>query len=212
MKKIKKIATIFGISLSIILLTAIIPSYSSSYDIPSWVKGVANFWVEGNISDNEFGEAITFLIEQEILRVEMPNTADNSELQNKINQLESDKARLQNEITQLKGKNSQLQNELDTIQKSSSSNIKSESGFSNMSCNQDSYGFVTMTGKFTNGKTPYSSIYFKLAIIGSDGTVLATGIGTLSNVGAFQTKIFDATADYSGSFASCEIEIDSAFQ
>jgi len=212
MKKIKKIATIFGISLSIILLTVIIPSYSSSYDIPSWVKGVANFWVEGNISDDEFGEAITFLIEQDILRVEMPNTADNSELQNKINQLESEKARLQNEITQLKGKNSQLQNELDTIQKSSSSNIKSEQGFSNVSCKKGSYGFVTMTGKFTNGETPYSSIYFKLAIIGSDGTVLATGIGTLSDVGAFQTKIFDARAQHSGPFESCEIEISNAFE
>jgi len=115
MKKIKKIATIFGISLSIILLTVIIPSYSSSYDIPSWVKGVANFWVEGNISDDEFGEAITFLIEQEILRVEMPNTADNSELQNEIASLEEEILQLQNDKSQLEEKILQLQEEISLL-------------------------------------------------------------------------------------------------
>jgi len=211
MKKIKKIATIFGISLSIILLTVIIPSYSSSYDIPSWVKGVANFWVEGNISDNEFGEAITFLIEQEILRVEMPNTADNSELQNKINQLESEKARLQNEITQLKGKNSQLQNELNSIQKSSSSNIKSEQGFSAMVCKNGAAGFVQLTGKYTNGDRAYSFVTISFAILGNSGEILDTGIAIIQDIGPHQTKIFTGLSSYSGSFKSCEVQIDSAY-
>jgi len=31
-------------------------------EIPPWVKGVANFWVQGNITDGEFLEAIEFLI------------------------------------------------------------------------------------------------------------------------------------------------------
>ena len=61
----------------------------SQYDIPSWVKEVANFWAEGNISDDEFGEALSFLIDNEIIKVP------------KIQEL-------QNEITQLKAENSEL--------------------------------------------------------------------------------------------------------
>ena len=63
------------------------------YDIPSWVKGVANFWAEGNISDSEFGEALSFLIANEIIKVP------------KIQEL-------QNEITQLKAENSELRAKL----------------------------------------------------------------------------------------------------
>ena len=63
------------------------------YDIPSWVKGVANFWAEGNISDSEFGEALSFLIDNEIIKVP------------KIQEL-------QNEITQLKAENSELRTKL----------------------------------------------------------------------------------------------------
>lgn len=63
------------------------------YDIPSWVKGVANFWAEGNISDSEFGEALSFLIDNEIIKVP------------KIQEL-------QNEITQLKAENSELRAKL----------------------------------------------------------------------------------------------------
>ena len=49
----------------------LIPVYAqeSTSEIPAWVKGVANFWVEGNISDQEFGEAISFLIEQNKRRI-----------------------------------------------------------------------------------------------------------------------------------------------
>lgn len=117
----KKLPIILGVTVTVILIVSIIPSYSSSYDIPSWVKGVANFWVQGNISDDEFGEAITFLIEQGILKVEMVNMAQNSELENKVNQLESENARLQTENNYLKNQNSKLQIELNTIQQSSQS-------------------------------------------------------------------------------------------
>ena len=50
----------------------LVPVYAqeATTDIPVWVKGVANFWVEGNISDDEFGEAITFLIEQRIFKID----------------------------------------------------------------------------------------------------------------------------------------------
>lgn len=64
------------ISKKILLLSLLpillVPVYAqeATTDIPVWVKGVANFWVEGNISDDEFGEAITFLIEQGIFKID----------------------------------------------------------------------------------------------------------------------------------------------
>ncbi len=44
--------TIITVSIVSISITSIYAQ--SQYEIPSWVKGVANFWVEGNISDSEF--------------------------------------------------------------------------------------------------------------------------------------------------------------
>jgi hypothetical protein len=51
-----------------------------------------------------------------------------------------------------------------------------------------------------------------MAVIGFNDEVLATGVGQISDVGAYQTKIFDASARYNGSFKTCEIEIDTAFR
>ena len=83
----KKIVSVLAVS---IFLLFIIPTiYAQSTEIPSWVKGVANFWAEGNIEDSEFGEAISFLIEQGILKVDMPQQVNSEELDRKISQLES---------------------------------------------------------------------------------------------------------------------------
>jgi len=38
-------------------------------EIPSWVKGVANFWVEDKIDDREFAEALQFLIDSNIIQL-----------------------------------------------------------------------------------------------------------------------------------------------
>ena len=48
-----------------------IPNSFAETDIPEWVKGIANFWVEGKISDSEFADAITFLIDNGILNVKL---------------------------------------------------------------------------------------------------------------------------------------------
>ena len=88
--------------------------------IPPWVKGVANFWVEGNISDSEFGDSISFLIEQDIIKVELPlesgfqNTdiIQNLEVQNK--KLQNEVKELKNKILSLEIKNKLLSNLSDT--------------------------------------------------------------------------------------------------
>lgn len=82
----------------------------SQSEIPSWVKGIANFWVEGNISDNEFGESISFLIEQKIIQVEMPET-DNYQDTKKIRDLVVKNKKLEAENKKLKNENSILKNE-----------------------------------------------------------------------------------------------------
>jgi len=39
------------------------------YSIPSWVKGVAGFWAEDKITDADFGEALSFLISEGIIKI-----------------------------------------------------------------------------------------------------------------------------------------------
>ena len=134
--------------------------------IPSWIKTTAGFWVDDQISDNEFITALQFLVKEGILVIPQP-------VEEKQEQ---------------------------------------QSGFSNTNCRKDFTGFVTMTGKFTNGQTPASQIYFRLGVLGADGTVLATGIGVISNVEAYQTKLFEATAVYTGPFAKCEIQVSDVFR
>ena len=186
---------------------------AQSTEIPAWVKGVANFWAEGNISDSEFGEAITFLIEQEIIKVEIP-ASENPELQNKITQLESENNKLESEISNLKNENSKLKQQINSMEKTESetpSKTISEKGFSGLVCKIDYIGFVQMTGKYTNGDRAYSFLSITLAIIGQNGEVLDTGVGIISNIDAHQTKAFTASSTYSGNYKSCEVQIDAGY-
>jgi hypothetical protein len=41
----------------------------SSHGLPAWVKGIAGFWAQGKISDDEFVNAIKFLVHQGIIKV-----------------------------------------------------------------------------------------------------------------------------------------------
>jgi len=109
--------------ISVLMVSVSVTSISAQFqtDIPAWVKGVANFWVEGNISDSEFGESISFLIEQNIIQVEMPETDDfqnistirNLEVENK--KLETENKRLKNDISILKNQNKELNSILDSL-------------------------------------------------------------------------------------------------
>ncbi len=87
--QIKKHRFLLPTIISLFLISGIfvIFPYAFADEIPAWVKGVANFWVEGNISDTEFGDAIVFLIEQDILKLDL---LENLKLQ--VAQLEMEKA------------------------------------------------------------------------------------------------------------------------
>jgi len=66
-------------------------SAQQNYDIPAWVKGVAGFWVDDKISDQEFGEGLSFLIDNKIIKVP------------EMERLEDQVRELNNEVSRLKG-------------------------------------------------------------------------------------------------------------
>jgi len=80
-------------TIAVVLLAPISISAISQYEIPAWVKGVAGFWAEDKISDTEFGEGLTFLIDSEIIKV--PKI---QELENKIAQLEAENRELEDSV------------------------------------------------------------------------------------------------------------------
>ena len=110
----KKILLFAVISVVIVSVSITSISAQSQSEIPFWVKGVANFWVEGNISDSDFGEAISFLIEQSIIQVEMPDTDDNQN-SNTIRNLEVENKKLKIENMKLKQENSELNDLIDDL-------------------------------------------------------------------------------------------------
>jgi len=78
------------------LFVGVFPSYSSSFDIPDWIRGVAGFWAEEKITDDDFGEALTFLIENEIIVIPQIE-----ELRSQILELENENAGLREQLANL---------------------------------------------------------------------------------------------------------------
>ena len=58
--------------LTLFLPLILIPAYAQESEslIPSWIKGVVGFWVEGNITDEKFIEVLEFLIKHEVIKIE----------------------------------------------------------------------------------------------------------------------------------------------
>ena len=85
---------ILGLALSLVMVIGIGSAYSQSDTIPTWIKGVAGFWAEDRMTDQEFIEALEFLIESGIIQVNDPKVEklekENRELRQKIESLESE--------------------------------------------------------------------------------------------------------------------------
>jgi hypothetical protein len=104
---------------------------------------------------------------------------------------------------------------LATIQ---ATNVKSEQfrtvsdhaeGFDNITCSRG-FGYALMIGEYTGGNVPYSIIFLKMTLLDSAGNILGTGSGSISDVGAHKTKIFNALSRYHADFDSCSIQISNA--
>lgn len=63
------------------------------YQIPAWVKGIAGFWAEDKITDDEFGDGLSFLISQDIIKV-----PEIKQLKDEIRQLEEENALLRSQL------------------------------------------------------------------------------------------------------------------
>ena len=100
---------------------------------------------------------------------------------------------------------------LNTANSQTGSTISNTEGFSGLYCTSTEYGSVKMTGQYTNGPDSYSTIYFTLGILDHNGRIVATGLGYVSNIGPYQTKIFEASAGWDRNFKECIIEIDKGY-
>jgi len=212
--------------ISVVIVSVSITSISAqSTEIPSWVKGVANFWVEGNINDDEFGESLSFLIEQGIIKVDMPQQVNNSELEQKLIDLESENSELKNAYAKMEIKNSQLlsensslKNELNTPQESSS-NVKSktlpETAYKNnvtieiISCETTASGMQNVIGFTIINTNPFPvDVDYVIQTFDSSGNLL----------GIIDSKFYDLDPDYlqiketnefnSGELSSCGVYIN----
>jgi hypothetical protein len=82
-------------------------------------------------------------------------------------------------------------------------------GFDNIVCSRG-FGYALMVGEYTGGNVPYSVIFLKMTLFDSAGQILSTGSGTISDVGAHKTKLFNALSRYHADFDSCSIQISNA--
>ncbi len=83
-----------------------------------------------------------------------------------------------------------------------------QEGFSNTQCKKGD-AHVEMVGKYTNGGKPYEIVSLRMTVLDSKGEILASGSGTISNIGAYESKYFNIITRYSTEFASCEVQVES---
>ena len=61
--------------------------------IPSWIKTTAKFWVDGQIGDKEFIQALQYLVKEKILEIQSEQVKPEIEIQEKV---EVEKINLEN--------------------------------------------------------------------------------------------------------------------
>jgi len=72
--------------------------------IPSWIKTTVGYWINGDASDQDFINAIKWMLENKILKV---STTQDNDLTIKVNQLSKENERLEKEVAKLKAKNAE---------------------------------------------------------------------------------------------------------
>lgn len=75
-----------------------IANAQSTVNVPSWIQNVAGFWSSGDVSDDEFVNAMTFLVEEGIM--DLPNVVSPAEAQTITSSLEEMDQRLEKIETQ----------------------------------------------------------------------------------------------------------------
>ena len=76
--------------LSVILVTSLVgTAYAQNESIPEWVKGISAFWAESKISDADFIDALEFLINQNVIKLDNPVNPDDTDKDKEITSLKS---------------------------------------------------------------------------------------------------------------------------
>ena len=87
---------LLSFALSLVILSGVGFAYSQNDTIPTWIKKVAEFWAEDKITDQEFIEALEFMIETKIIKVNDPKIIELEkeilESRQKIESLQSEKS------------------------------------------------------------------------------------------------------------------------
>ena len=196
--------------------------------IPAWIKNSAGWWADGQITDEDFIKSLQWLIENGILLVPSNDnlkdiSEENSQINPETNQKiltfldnctkVSDDIALKKCIDGAKGLKeicAGFEAEIPTCNDPRLSKLADQSTispFSDLVCNQQ-YGFVKMTGRYTNDANSYQMISLTLGVIDRDGKVVATGLGIIQDIEPFETKLFDASAFYDGDYKNCEIQVE----
>ena len=82
-------------------------------------------------------------------------------------------------------------------------------GFSNIHLTRGQYS-VLATGQYTNGGTPYIAVFPRLNLYDNSSHLIGTGMGTMWNVGAYDSKSFQIMVNVSKTFKSYAVVIDNA--
>lgn len=79
--------------------------------IPNWIKGIAGFWIEDKITDQEFIDGLEFLIEEDIIRPD-----DSKRVQELKAEYEIKLDNQRDEIIELGAKITQLENQIQVLE------------------------------------------------------------------------------------------------
>ena len=61
---------LLGVILSIVIVSSGITAYTQSDQIPLWIKDIVIFWANDKINDDEFINALEYLIESKIIKID----------------------------------------------------------------------------------------------------------------------------------------------
>ena len=89
----RKYAIIFSLSLLSISFISTSTAFTQESPVPSWVNGVAEFWIEGKITTQEFENCIEYLIKIKVAKDDLIGT-----LINKISELRYENSQLRAQL------------------------------------------------------------------------------------------------------------------
>src|SRR3972149_5595165 len=85
----KYLAIVLPLVLAVFIISLPAVDGQTNYKIPSWIKNLAKFWVNDKISDQQFADSLSYLIDKRIVKVSLIDSLkqENEKLKNENSQL-----------------------------------------------------------------------------------------------------------------------------